>query len=122
MGCDKLLNFPFGYSGLFTQHDGNRDILPEGFVRHCENDGLSDCWMLQNHVIDFPWRDFLSAPVDVFFETPTDEKIPVCIEISLVTGPKPTPREAFCVGVRTVYVTCRNIGATNHDLANFASG
>src|SRR5688572_7861269 len=97
MGSNKLLNFPFGYSSLFAQHHGNRDILAKSFVGHRESDGLSNCPMTQDDIFDFAWSDLFTAPVDHLFEAPGDKQVSIRIEITLVAGSKPTTFKTFVV-------------------------
>src|SRR5687767_3957648 len=122
MGSNKLLNFPFGYSSLFAQHHGNRDILAKSFVGHRESDGLSNCPMTQDDIFDFTWSDLFAAPVDQLFQTPRDEKIAVSVYVSLVTGSEPIALETLIVRLCAVQVARRNIGAANYNLANSAGG
>src|SRR5688500_7541642 len=122
MGSNKLLNFPFGYSSLFAQHHGNRDILAKSFVGHRESDGLSNCPMMQDDIFDFAWSDLFTAPVDHLFEAPGDKKISIPVDVPLVTGSEPITLKTLIVRLRAVQVARRNIGSANYKLANSTGG
>ena len=67
---------------------------------HRKAKSFSDRGMLQNHIIDFPWRDLFSAPIYDFFKTARDEQITIFVEIPLVACPKPPPCECIVVGIQ----------------------
>src|SRR6476620_4398041 len=102
MRGNKLLKFPLSRSGLFTQHHGDGDILPKGFVGHCESDRFRNPPMMQDDVFDFARSDLFAAPVDHFFQPPCDEEISIGVEITLVAGSKPTTFKMFVGGLWAV--------------------
>ena len=75
--------------------------------------------MLDQYVVHFLRRQCLPAAVDDLFETAGDEQIAVSVDVPLVTRPEPITLKTFFVGLCTVQVPRRDIGALNHDLADF---
>jgi len=61
--------------------------------------------MLDEHFFDFTRRNFLPASVDEFLKPPRNEKVPVGIQIPLVSGPEPTVRERLRISRRDTFVT-----------------
>ena len=77
--------------------------------------------MVHQNLVDFPGTDFLAATIDDFFETPSDADVALVIHDTLVPGTEPAVLKGFVICLGVVLISCSDIGAADHDLAESAA-
>src|SRR5581483_342216 len=84
--------------------------------------GVGDGGVLQQDFVDFVRGDVFTAANDDVFDPASQIEIAIVVEKTLIAGAKPSLDEGLGVGFRIIFVSMKNIGTLNDDLAALAVG
>src|SRR5438045_8491751 len=92
------------HRGAAAEHDGRGHVFAQARMRDGEGQSLGHRRMLPQGIVDFAWRDLLTAAVDHLFDAPGEVEIPVLVDVALLAGPEPAVLESGCIGGAVVTV------------------
>src|ERR1044071_920454 len=113
----NVLNGLYVGIGTGAQHDSGGDILSKSWVLDRESGRFDHVGMFQQRLLDFGWRDLLSASVDDVFDASNHKEITVAVQVPEVASPEPIVPKCEIGGSQIVVVTSCDCRSAQHDLS-----